>query len=637
MKFSIKDNKIKYALCIVLALIIATVFEITVFMRETEVKFEGKAVSVMDEDEYSFTYGDYIVTDNRYTRAGIDPSIRISDIDREISSVMVSFSKPIYSNPRLQLFFAKEDEELSEKNSCVIENIPLMALNVIVDIPKADYDTIRIDIDGSFSLEDIIVSDRSISSSNQFSLELFGFFRLLTTFLILSSLFVCFVFWMQSKKSERSLKMKELLFCIGCFAFYFLWAIAKAHDYAPDEEMRHDVTEFLFNNNRLPIGDELLSNWGFSYAHIPTVLCNLLGSLFMKIASIYTNDSHSLLLASRMVSVCCATGTVYFVIKTSKLIFSSCARWIFVCFVAFMPQFAFLASYSNNDIVALFGISIIIYSWVFALKYNWNYKSGVILSAGVIVCALSYYNSYAWVLFSVFLFIITYFIQNKKDYKGFIKLSAFIIGLVVLFASYNFIRHLIVYGDLLGFETIEQYGEKFAVESLKPSNRWHLSENGVSLMSMLFAPEYKWVLTTWNSFIGVFGYMQYYCPAVVYDYMKVFIAVGGIAFVLRGLYEIVIKRKKPDLSKTIFLVCVVMSAVVTVALSVYNSYVMDFQPQGRYCYPAFLALAIIIAKGYEWLVKLLKYKEHQYAVTSCVCTVSALISLYVFYNIYLPS
>lgn len=81
----------------------------------------------------------------------------------------------------------------------------------------------------------------------------------------------------------------------------------------------------------------------------------------------------------------------------------------------------------------------------------------------------------------------------------------------------------------------------------------------------------------------------------------------------------------------------IIGIVATVALSIYNSYTRDFQPQGRYCYPAFLALAILITKGYETLIYMFKKKEHVYAVTSAVCTSFICMSIYVYATVYLPS
>ena len=146
-------------------------------------------------------------------------------------------------------------------------------------------------------------------------------------------------------------------------------------NYAPDEAMRYEVSEFFFNNNRLPVDKETINSyWGFSYAHLPTMLCNVFDYVFMKFTALFNNSSRAILLSARMVSVFSGVGTVYFTIKSSKLLFKSPARWIMILLVATLPQFIFISSYVNNDILALLGSSIILYAWLLAINYNWNYK-----------------------------------------------------------------------------------------------------------------------------------------------------------------------------------------------------------------------------------------------------------------------
>ena len=164
-------------------------------------------------------------------------------------------------------------------------------------------------------------------------------------------------------------------------------------NYAPDELMRLDVNFFLFEHGRLPVGDELTHPiWGFSYAHTPTMLCNVLGYIFMCVMAPFSEEAIMLVIASRMVSVLAGVGTVYFVIKTSKMLFDTPSRWIMIILCSFIPQFAFLSSYVNNDSLAVFGSAMIFYCWVYVLKNLWNYKIAFLLVIGMSVCALSYYN-----------------------------------------------------------------------------------------------------------------------------------------------------------------------------------------------------------------------------------------------------
>ena len=53
--------------------------------------------------------------------------------------------------------------------------------------------------------------------------------------------------------------------------------------------------------------------------------------------------------------------------------------------------------------------------------------------------------------------IIKNIIQYKKDYQGMVKLGSFISIIVLIGITYMFIRHLVLYGDLLGLNTTSYY------------------------------------------------------------------------------------------------------------------------------------------------------------------------------------
>jgi len=437
--------------------------------------------------------------------------------------------------------------------------------------------------------------------------------------------------------NKINLSLYEILFCFFCFTFYFLWTFNKPFNYAPDEYMRYAVSEFLFKNNRLPIGLETANPiWGFSYAHLPTMIRHIFDFVFMKIGSIFSSNDFYILLCARMVSVLCGALIVLFTIKISKLLFKTPTRWIMVGVVAFIPQFAFLSSYVNNDIVALFGVTLIMYSWTLGVCYNWNFKNTSILAVGIAICTTSYYNSYSWILFSAFLFIFTYLHKNKKDYKGLFKYSFFIFLIVFLIAGYFFIRHVIYYGDLLGIKTTRSYCELYGADSLKPSNRLTPKIQGVSLIDMLFG-NMQFVKISYRSFIGYFGYMQYPLSDFFYDiYSILFILafIGVICYLINKIKNI--RKVKLNIDKLIFGLCLLLCMVITICLSIYNSYESDFQPQGRYCYPALLSIAFFFAKGFDFMLNLF-LEKYRYAIVGSITTILVLISMYSYNCIYLPS
>lgn len=61
--------------------------------------------------------------------------------------------------------------------------------------------------------------------------------------------------------------------------------------------------------------------------------------------------------------------------------------------------------------------------------------------------------------------------QNRQDFKGLSKLSSLVIVLAVILAAYPFIRHLVLYHDLLGLQTRDYYGAIYAGPGMTPLER----------------------------------------------------------------------------------------------------------------------------------------------------------------------
>ncbi len=262
-------------------------------------------------------------------------------------------------------------------------------------------------------------------------------------------------------------------------------------------------------------------------------------------------------------------GCRNYVIKLSKIIFKSPTRWIFITAFAFMPQFVFFASYVNNISVMMLGVAMTVYAWALGINDGRNYKNCFLLSVGISVCALSSYYSYGWILVSIFFVILSYLYQNKKDYKGLLKLFTFTFLMILIFTGYSFIRHIVVYKDILGLKTAAYYNSMYALEELLPQNNPSLSGQGLSLKYMLF--DLKWIEKTFNSSVAVFGQNDVYCSQIVYTLAKVFIAVGIIGFIVK-IIQAIIRRQKPEKMKMLFSLCLVLCTVITVILSICRSY-----------------------------------------------------------------
>lgn len=427
----------------------------------------------------------------------------------------------------------------------------------------------------------------------------------------------------------KSEKKKEGLYLLLLFLFYLLWACSMPGDYAPDEYMRYEVSGFLYEHNRLPVYEEQLNReWGFSYAHMPTVLCNLLSYIPMKIAGIFTEDAQVLLRAARIPNVFCGVAAIFFLMKTADLLFEKHVKWMVVIFISMLPQYAFLASYLNNDMPAILGSSIILYAWIRVMKEKWNQKNALLLAIGIIICALSYYNSYGWILCSMIFFVSTCLLQNKRNYKEMLKLGAFIASVVLCGISYSFIRQIVLYGDLLGLRTQDMYGALYGLDKFKGHP---FLDTQVSLYTMLFKA--GWVQMTVKSFLACFGYLVYKCPDWVY-YM--YIAVFVCAVLGFFCYFVKMWKSAGGIQK-IFELCILVNIMIPVILSIYYSYYIDYQAQGRYLYPGIMGIAYVLARGFEKIIGHIKKPAVKHTAVCAFCAADIAAAVMIFALIYLPT
>ena len=614
-------------------LILALILELSLFVFRKDIQSDGKTTVITDLPD--FVTVDCTFDGSNYSVTGQDPQIVYTGFAQKTKYVVLTLKNPLTTKLDIQIYYGTQSFGFSEENT-VKATMPALQKQIVLELNEAELLSLRLDLSRSALIESVELFDSEATFKLR-AVNSFNILRVLIMFLGFSLLIILGYVWYKRKDNEGSLKLYELVFLIVIFVYYFLWSVTQYINYAPDEMMRLDINFFLFENNRLPVGDELLNPiWGFSYAHIPTMLCNILGYFFMLLVSPFSQDALYLVFASRMVSVLAGVGTVYFIIKAANLLFNSSAKWLMIVLTAFIPQFAFLSSYVNNDILAVFGTSIIFYVWIYVLKNRWGYRIATLLVMGLSVCALSYYNSYGWILISIVFCIVTYFKQNPRDYRGFFKLGGYVAGFTRILVSYLFVRHLVLYGDLLGMSTGQIYGELHAAPGMKPSERFSLAEQGVSLGDMLFREPYLWVESTTNSFFAVFGYMTYPAPESVIDFYKIIFFFGMLAFIAFFAKRI-IKKEKPVFDSILLYSLLAIVAIITVLLSLYNSYSNDFQPQGRYCYPALIPIVLVVSRGIDYLIKLLPKEKHRYFVLGSIITSFIIVSLLVFKIVFVES
>lgn len=219
--------------------------------------------------------------------------------------------------------------------------------------------------------------------------------------------------------------------------------------------------------------------------------------------------------------------------------------------------------------------------------------------------------------------------NRKEIINKFLMISIIVIGV----SGWWFLRSAIIFdGDFLGLSTTRMYGEMYGMQEFKPSNRMTPMKNGYSLYDMLFGM--GWIKHSIKSLIGCFGYMQYYLEKWMYVAYGLIIIVPIFFGMIVSIYDRAIKKKILKNEKNRNSIIVVLTLMLLIAiLSIYNSYSLDFQPQGRYIITIIYPISYLVCSG---IAKIKKEKWIDIGVT-CINTTVSIIAVVSYFSIFLPS
>ncbi|MBO4981985.1 MAG: DUF2142 domain-containing protein [Lachnospiraceae bacterium] len=382
----------------------------------------------------------------------------------------------------------------------------------------------------------------------------------------------------------------------------------------PDEYNRYLIPEYIAKYGTLPNGYEeeiRIEGYGFSYAFQP-ILPYMLQGFAMRAVSVFCDSHEVLLYTGRLVNFTLGLLMALFVLLLSRKWFSDKRlAWLFSFLVTFLPQSLFLHTYVNTDSCCMLSIAILLYGLTRGIEDRFSPSSCVLMSVGIILCALSYYNAYGYILSCILLF--TAFFLSKKDQrlcfdvKPFLKYGIFISVLVLLGIGWWFLRSYLLYdGDFLGMRSRDICAMIYADPKFDPETRITCQNQGISVWQMLLYSDF--VNLSVLSFIGMYGAMSIVTSVWVYRFYKLLFAAG---IFLAIIFSVLPQDRDagenqgflPRLSRirpayTVFfhwnmIFCIAMPCI----LSVYYSYTADYQPQGRYLLPGLIPLAYYCVNG----------------------------------------
>lgn len=381
----------------------------------------------------------------------------------------------------------------------------------------------------------------------------------------------------------------------------------------PDEHSRILVPWYICRYGVLPTGFEeevRISGYGCSYA-LYCIFPYVVQGYVMRFVSLFTQSARLLLYAGRFVNVLSGTAMAYVVYLLSKRWFLDAGmRWMLCFGVMYLPQCLFIHTYINTDSMCLLSTAVILLALTAAYQEGFTVKNCLLLSGGIILCALSYYNAYGYILSSIFLFL-AYFgadrgtlSEARKNYawKQMLMKGILISAVVLLGIGWQFIRNYIHYdGDILGLATRDKLVIEYGLPEVNPLTSSTYLNRGESVWAMLFGSNF--LKMTFKTFVGSYGSISIYTNNLIYCAFLVFYVVGAASFIFLRQPEEDFFGSLPRWKRLFFHINMIFCIVMPIILHIYYSYAVDFQRQGRYIMPVIIPFMYYVVRGYQKLLQ----------------------------------
>ena len=404
-------------------------------------------------------------------------------------------------------------------------------------------------------------------------------------------------------------------YCLGAaIVLVVLMASISNYDRHPDEA-NHLSAAIFYENHFFPpeIGDPAVrdsySVWGVSYLNYHWAEYFFAGKFIFFISPLIQDPNMSARFFN--VFLLCLLASLF--LYRSR---ESNTEFIIPCFLLISPQVWYVFSYSNNDAFALFASLLLAYQIAYPKSFLCEFLEserfssrliGGLLFGGLVgllsVCKPNYW---VFILFAA-LWLLFNFPLNALTLKKYALIAsialmvfAFRIGLdFYVNGETNFVGATYINYFFRGVETKQSkllaYQEEIADFEYKPSTIQQdpsLSNPTVKLKSKgtpaaeMFS-KWRWHTFSFESFVGVYGYMNLWASEWYYKTMF-------LLYLLFGFYlaaKVVVSKNRAAIKQ---LTVVIFCCLLSIFLSFYLSWNYALQAQGRYIFPAIGMIGIFV-------------------------------------------
>jgi hypothetical protein len=373
----------------------------------------------------------------------------------------------------------------------------------------------------------------------------------------------------------------------------------------------------------------------------------------MRFVSLFTNSGRILLYAARSVNVLSGTLMAAVVYLLSKKLFRDRRfGWLFCFAVMYLPESLFMHTYVNTDSMCLLSTAMMVYAWVSAWQEGFHRKNIPWLCGGIILCALSYYNAYGFILSSILLFLGSFLKKREGklhyDWRGMLKKGSIVSAVVLLGIGWWFIRSFFLYdGDILGLKTREEMSILYGSEAVNPLSLNTYKDRGYTVWGMLREDDF--FTGAFITFVAAYGSLSIFGSIWMYRFYRLFLWMGILSYCLIWKWTEVIgkgrvvgngkvagqdgvagneKVSKIDAGRLFFHLNMIFCALMPLILLIIYAFSTDYQNQGRYLLPGVIPIMYYVTAGLEkltglkWVPKRIRGLS---VLTACVCIVACLL------------
>ena len=404
-----------------------------------------------------------------------------------------------------------------------------------------------------------------------------------------------FLFFFSTNNYRSETAFIPLFFAASLSLIIVMAAITKENVH-PDEYVHLDGGEYYKSNWLPPVVDDpaihhTYSVYGVSRLNSPEIAYLFIG----KFAHFLSNFKLTRLISLRMFNVLLFVGLLLYLLKTQ-------AARVMAIPLLISPQIWYVFSYCNSDAFALF-VSFLVSCQIalpdsllnkYLLETREKTNVFIVLLLGAL-CSLLFLLKKNYLFFIAFLIAYvlwkTLFQVEQGVRKQYLKRITVIILIGLSFASVRLSADYLVNGWDRN-EKLELIREELADSLYKPSTPLEKQHSflyrkarGDSLKKIIIVD--RWFEKSYRSAFGMYGYFTAVGAEAYYNCLRL---VGVALFAL--LFLAVLFRG--GISGNLLFLIFLGGSGSLVAASLYHAWTMDFQTQGRYLFPIFPMVSVVL-------------------------------------------